>query len=60
LRLNTKLKGIALATELRLVIDNLRYDISCCKVSGLTKEKILQRINKIEAGIEALTLQVTV
>ena len=49
-------EGIEMATELQLAID-LRYDVSCCKLSGLTQEKIVQRINKVGA-IEALTRQV--
>ena len=45
-------------TELQLLLDNLRYDINCCKISGLAKEKIKQRINKIENGIEELISQI--
>jgi hypothetical protein len=45
-------------TELQLAVDNLRYDISLCRISGLAEEKIRQRINKIEAGIKELTEQV--
>jgi hypothetical protein len=39
--------------QLQLLIDNLRRDIKCCNLSGLTQEKITQR-NQLENGIEEL------
>jgi len=44
-------------TDLQLLLDNLRFDIRNLKISGLDREKLRQRINQIEKGIETLTQQ---